>query len=316
MLSIDVVIPTYNGWELTESCLRHLQQQAVPHRVIVSDNASRDGTPTHIRRSWPEATLVETGGNLGFAVACNRGAMAGEGDVIVLLNNDVDARPDFLEKLIAPLEADERVGSVAALLLVPGEELIDSIGLAADPTLSGFPRLAGRPASQAGTEQPTVVGPSGGAAAYRRTAWEEVGGLDEAIFIYSEDLDLALRLRGAGWEARTAPDAVGVHLGSATMVHRSSFQREKGGWARGYLLRRYGLLGSRAGPRALLTEALVVVGDAVISRDLTALRSRISGWKAGASKPRHAPPPREAIAREITLRESIRLRRGVYSGAG
>ena len=312
MPSIDVVIPTYNGWELTESCLRHLQRQTVPHRVIIADNASPDGTAQKVRDEWPDVTLVETGGNHGFAIACNRGAEAGDGDIVVLLNNDVDARPDFLERLVAPFEDDDRVGSVAALLLVPGEELIDSIGLTVDPTLSGFPRLSGRPVAEAGSEKPTLVGPSGGAAAYRRPAWEAAGGLDEAIFIYSEDLDLAVRLRSAGWEARTAPDSIGVHYGSQTMVHRSAFQREKGGWARGYLMRRYGVLRSRAGLRALLVEAIVVVGDLVISRDLTALKARIAGWRAGAGKPRHPRPPRESIASEIGLWQSIQLRRGVY----
>ena len=312
MPSIDVVIPTYNGWELTESCLRHLERQTVPHRVIVSDNDSPDGTAQKVRDEWPDVTVVETGGNLGFPAACNRGAEAGDGEIVVLLNNDVDARPDFLERLVAPFE-DERVGSVAGLLLVPGEELIDSIGLAVDPTLSGFPRLSGRPAAEAASERPVLVGPSGGAAAYRREAWEAAGGLDEAIFIYSEDLDLAMRLRTAGWEARTAPDAVGVHYGSQTMVHRSAFQREKGGWARGYLMRRYGVLRTRAGLRALLVEAVVVAADAVISRDLTALRSRIAGWRAGKGEPRRALPPRDSVATEIGLWQSIQLRRGVYA---
>ena len=312
MPSIDVVIPTYNGWELTESCLRHLEKQTVPHRVIVSDNDSPDGTAQKVRDEWPDVAVVETGGNLGFPVACNRGAEAGGGDIVVLLNNDVDARPDFLERLVAPFE-DERVGSVAGLLLVPGEELIDSIGLAVDPTLSGFPRLSGRPVAEAASERPVLVGPSGGAAAYRREAWEAAGGLDEAIFIYSEDLDLAMRLRTAGWEARAAPDAVGVHYGSQTMVHRSAFQREKGGWARGYLMRRYGVLRTRAGLRALLVEAIVVAADAVISRDLTALKSRIAGWRAGKGKPRRALPPRDSVATEIGLWQSIQLRRGVYA---
>ena len=72
-LSIDVVIPTYNGWELTESCLRHLARQTLPHTVVVADNASTDGTPERLRTAFPDAKLVEIGDNLGFAVATNRG---------------------------------------------------------------------------------------------------------------------------------------------------------------------------------------------------------------------------------------------------
>ena len=105
----------------------------------------------------------------------------------MLLNNDVDARPDFLEQLVAPLAEDPQLGSVAALMLQPGERLIDSAGLAADATLAGFPRLQGLDVGEARRERPMLAGPAGTAAAYRRSAWEQVGGLDEAIFAYMED---------------------------------------------------------------------------------------------------------------------------------
>src|SRR5438270_781687 len=81
-----------------------------------------------------------------------------------------------------------------------------------------------------------LAGPAGTAAAYRRRALEQVGGLDESIFAYMEDFDLALRLRSGGWEAVLASDAVGVHLGSATHGHRSAWQRRHGGFGRGYML--------------------------------------------------------------------------------
>ena len=79
-----------------------------------------------------------------------------------------------------------------------------------------------------------TLGPAGAAAAYRRTAWEQVGGMDERIFAYMEDFDLALRLRAAGWRTVAAPDARGVHLGSASHGHRSASQRSHGGFGRGY----------------------------------------------------------------------------------
>ena len=166
-------------------------------------------------RTFQMSRLVELGGNLGFAAACNRGIAAGEAEIVVLLNNDVECSATFLEHLVAPF-ADERVGLVAGSLVRPGEHELDSVGITADCTLAGFARLQGRPVADAAAAQPVLVGPSGGAAAYRRVAWEAAGGLDEKIFFYSEDLDLALRLRSAGWTTAAAPDAVGVHFGSAT----------------------------------------------------------------------------------------------------
>jgi N-acetylglucosaminyl-diphospho-decaprenol L-rhamnosyltransferase len=228
---------------------------------------------------------------------------------------------------VAPFVARARLGSVAALLLRPGELEIDSAGLVADRTLAGFPRFHGQPPSAvlsaAGTE-PALTGPAGAAAAFRRAAWVQVGGLDESIFAYLEDLDLALRLRAAGWETSLALDAVALHVGSATLGHRSAEQRRKIGHARGYLLRRYGVLSSRTAPRALLTEAIVAAGDALFARDLQAVAGRLEGWRAAApARPRQAAsagratperpfPPPEAIDPRIGFLDSLRLRRGIY----
>jgi N-acetylglucosaminyl-diphospho-decaprenol L-rhamnosyltransferase len=313
--AIDVVIPVHNRWELTESCLRHLQAQTVLNTVIVCDNDSTDGTPERLRNEFPEVRLVQLDRNLGFPAACNRGVEAGAGEIVVLLNNDVDCRPDFLERIVAPFHGDEILGSVAALLLKPGEEVIDSFGLTADVTLAGYPRLRDFPVEAAQTVDPVLIGPLGGAGAYRRAAWEEVGGLDEGVFIYGEDVELSLRLRAAGWSTAGAADAIAVHIGSATMATRSSRQRYEGGFARGYFLRRYGVLRSRVGPRAALTEAAVVIGDALLfSHDLVALRGRIAGWRAAGRSSRRPRPPAGSIDRSITFLDSLRLRVGVYTG--
>jgi N-acetylglucosaminyl-diphospho-decaprenol L-rhamnosyltransferase len=312
-VSVDVVVPSHNGWALTESCLAHLQAQTLPHTVIVCDNGSDDGTPEHVRTRFPDVRLLELGANLGFPAACNRGIRAGSGEIVVLLNNDVDCRPDFLERVIAPFE-NGRVGSVAALLVKPGERAIESFGLTVDVTLAGYPRLRELPVGEAQKAYPVLVGPSGAAGAYRRRAWEEVGGLDEGVFIYGEDVDLALRFRAAGWSTAAAEDAVAVHMGSATMGLRSGWQRFQGGFARGYFLRRYGVLRSRVAGRALATEAIVVLGDALVfSHDLAAARGRIAGWRAAAGKPRRVWPPDEAIDRAITFADSLRVRFGVYT---
>jgi GT2 family glycosyltransferase len=311
--SVDVVVPVHNHWHLTESCLAHLRAQTLPHRVVVCDNGSGDGTPERLRASFPDAQVVELGANLGFSAACNRGVRAGGGEIVVLLNNDVDCRQDFLERLVAPFDDDRRLGSVAPLMLKPGAERVESFGLAADPTLAGFPRLRGAPTRGAGASRAVLIGPSGAAGAYRREAWEAVGGLDEGVFSYGEDVDLALRLRAAGWTTAGAPDAVAVHVGSATAARRSAWQRYQAGFSRGYFLRRYGILQSSVGLRAATTEAIVVLGDALFfSHDLAALRGRVAGWRAADGVPRNQAPQQEALD-SITFRESLRLRFDVFT---
>jgi GT2 family glycosyltransferase len=329
---IDVVVPVYERYELTRSCLQHLARQSAPHRVIAVDDGSRDGSVEHLRREWPRVTVLELGSNGGYTSAVNHGVGAGEGQYVVLLNNDVQLRPDCLERLVAPLQRDPRVGSVASLMLAPGERAIDSFGVSADATLAGFARMQGlapMPSPALATtngvhthdptdtndpaptpDSPVLTGPEGTAGAYRRTAWEQVGGLDEGIAAYMEILDLALRLQSAGWRTAQAPDAVGVHLGSASYGQRSPTQRRLAGFSRGYLLRRYGVLRGPSAPRALLTEALVVGGDAALCRDLEALRGRLAGWRAARGRERRPWPPAEAIDQSISLRKSLALRRG------
>ncbi len=307
--SIDVVVPVHDHYALTCECLAHLARQTAAHRAIVVDDGSSDGTPDRLRRDWPEVTVIELGANYGYTKAVNRGVSAGAGEHLVLLNNDVRLHPDCLELLVAPLHDEPRVGSVAATMLTPGETRIDSVGVTADATLAGFARLQGRPIADAKSPDPVLTGPEGTAGAYRRIAWEQVGGLDETIVAYMEILDLALRLRTAGWVATSAPEARGVHLGSSTYGRRSARQRRMAGFSRGYLLRRYGVLRSRAGARTLLTETAVVAGDLAVCHDLQALRGRMQGWRAGAGLQRHARPPDEAIDRSISLWKSLRLRR-------
>jgi N-acetylglucosaminyl-diphospho-decaprenol L-rhamnosyltransferase len=311
-LSIDVVVVAYDHYELTDSCLRHLAQQTVPHRVQLVDNGSTDGTAQRLARDWPAVSVQSLATNSAFSTACNRGVAMGDGDVVVLINNDVDCHPDFLERLVARLEADPQVGSVAPLSVQPGEQRIDSFGMAADPTLAAFQRLRGRPVGEASEPGLVLTGPAGAVAAYRRAAWEQIGGLNEDLFAYMEDFDLALRLRTAGWRCAPAPDAVGVHLGSATHGDRSSRQRWHGGFGRGYMLRRYGVLRTRSAARTLLTELIVVAGDLVISRDVAALKGRLAGWRAARGCDRLPPPPPEAIDSAISLWRSLQLRRGVY----
>jgi N-acetylglucosaminyl-diphospho-decaprenol L-rhamnosyltransferase len=313
--SVDVVVVVHNHYELTRSCLSHLRAQTIDHRVIVVDNGSTDDTRARLRSEWPEVHLECSNENKSFPRACNRGAAAGSGEIVVLLNNDVDCRPDYLARLVSPLQ-DPTVGSVAALLLQRDGERIDGIGFMIDVTLSAFSRHQGLPSAEAAKVTPPLLGPGGGAAAYRRAAWEQVEGLDEALLFYMEDVDLAVRLRLAGWRSVAEPNAVAVHLRSGSFGDRPVAQRRYGAFGRGYMLRRYGLLRGRSAVRTLSTEIIVVLGDMFISRDLASLSGRIAGWRAARTRPRLRLPPAESIDTTIGFRDSLTLRWHVYAARG
>jgi GT2 family glycosyltransferase len=230
----------------------------------------------------------------------NAGARAGDGDVLVLVNDDVELEPGALAALLEPLKA-ERVGMVAGLSTIPGTDLVDGFGIELDVTLAAYNRLRHRrPDDVPGA----LLGPSGGLAAYRRRAFEEVGGFDERLFAYGEDVDLALRLRLAGWETAAGSTARGVHLGGASFGVDSPRQRFLAGFARAFLLRRYGVLRGRHAIRALLVEALVVAAGLVRGRTLAHVRGRSAGWRAARGE--RLPVPPGAVDPGITLPEALR----------
>jgi N-acetylglucosaminyl-diphospho-decaprenol L-rhamnosyltransferase len=300
-VTADVVVVTFNGREVLASCLERLRAQTHPHALIVVDNGSSDGSSELVRERFPEATLVALPENRGFGRGVAAGVAAGRGEAIVLLNDDVEVEPRFVEAIVAPLETDPGVGMVAGLTTIPGTDLVDGFGIELDVTLAAYNRLRRRPLG----ETPGVLAmPSGGAAAYRRTAFEAAGGFDDALFAYGEDVDLGLRLRAAGWRTAAAPGARGVHLGGATAGVDSPAQRRLAGFARGFLLRRYGVLRSTAAPRALLVDSLVVAWGLVRFRTAIPLRARLAGWRAAGATRMRADP--SGIDRSITLREALR----------
>jgi N-acetylglucosaminyl-diphospho-decaprenol L-rhamnosyltransferase len=105
-----------------------------------------------------------------------------------------------------------------------------------------------------------------------------------------------------------AHDARAIHLGSATAGRGSAPQRRHAAAARGYLLRRYGVLHGRRAPRALATEAIVVAGDAVLSHDLSALRGRLAGGRAAHRIVQRALPG-DGLDPTIGFLRSLRLRK-------
>ncbi|HEY6779381.1 MAG TPA: glycosyltransferase family 2 protein [Thermoleophilaceae bacterium] len=307
-LTVDVAVVAYRHWELTQSCLAHLAVQTREHTVYLCDNGCDEGTAERVRKEFPHVRVLRFERNMPYPAACNGNVAAGTGDVVVTMNNDVDARPDFLERLVAPLEVDPGVGSVAPLLLRPGGETVDSWGFVADRTLAPFARWQGHQPTRVHIAAPVMIGVGGSAGAFRRVAWEQIGGMDETISAYYEDFELGLRLCAAGWAAVPVPDAVAVHVGSATFGHRSDLARHRGGFGRGYLLRRYGVLRSRAALRTLVTEAILVAADVAFSRDTIALRGRIAGWRAGGGRPSLPRPTAAQLEQRISFVDSLRMR--------
>jgi GT2 family glycosyltransferase len=188
------------------------------------------------------------------------------------------------------------------VLIDPETGLIDAAGVEVDSGLAGYAYLGGSAPTAAEGPPDGMLGPCGGAAAYRRSAFEAAGGFDERIFAYSEDLELALRLRAAGWRCVLAPGARGLHLGSATLGARTREQARHAAYSRGYVVGRY-----RVGFGWVAVELAVALANVVLLRSFAPLRDRVAGWRKGRSHPAR-PVPEDAVSPALTGPRALRRR--------
>jgi N-acetylglucosaminyl-diphospho-decaprenol L-rhamnosyltransferase len=237
MTSIGIVIVSFNTRELLRGCLESLRDCALVSRVVVVDNASRDGSAEMVRVAFPGVELAALTENLGFAAGTNAGLrhlldiVSQSFDYVLLLNPDTVVHPGAIEALVAFLEAHPRVGAVGPRLL----NLDGTVQLAAFrfPTLAMtaldlFPpgevlpgRLYnswwhGRYPAETTAEAPFPIDhPLGACILARRAVVEQVGLLDERFFMYAEEVDWCFRIRAAGWAIWQEPRARVTHVGGA-----------------------------------------------------------------------------------------------------
>ncbi len=246
---VDVVIVSFNNLAFIDECLNSLESQTYPHELttlIVVDNCSTDGSVEHIRRIHPHVTLVERQSNGGFGAGVNAGIAHGTGEVVVLLNSDARAHPDFISELVGSLSSSDRIAAATAKIILDGTfersadyeaefiahdgqawkraghgaTLLNSTGIQITRSGNGRDRDWLHPVD--GPESsPEVFGFSGGGAALRRSALDDVGFFDERLFMYYEDTDLSWRMRLAGWEIRYASSAIVFHQHAASSDARS-----------------------------------------------------------------------------------------------
>jgi GT2 family glycosyltransferase len=234
---VGIVIVNWNTRDLLRGCLRSLaaSEPSVKRRVVVVDNASSDNSAAMVRTEFPEVTVLENAQNIGYAAANNLGLrQLGFGQpcapdaprYALLLNPDTELPPDALRAMIARLDADPKIGAGGPRLVLPNGKL-DLACRRSFPTpevamwrmlgLSKlFPksRLFGRYNltyldEHLETEVDCVVGAF---MMVRREAIARVGLLDEAFWMYGEDIDWAYRIKQDGWKILYYPKVTVLHI--------------------------------------------------------------------------------------------------------
>jgi hypothetical protein len=233
---LSIIIVSWNVRELLIRCLTALSSEevrgALRVEIIVVDNASTDGS-AEAARAFPGVRLIANRRNLGYGRANNQGFQAARGSYLMVLNPDTVPQPGSLEALVEFAEAQPKAGIVAPRLLnadmtVQAAAFHFPTLLMASIDLFPLPRIVpgrvrrwlaesplnGRYPGEAKAAQPFRIDhPLGACMLISRRAYECVGGFDPAIFMYSEEVDLAVRFAKAGWGCWQVPSARVVHLG-------------------------------------------------------------------------------------------------------
>ena len=145
-LRVSVVIVSWNHRHLLPACLDALYAQTYsPVDLTIVDNGSADGSPQWITDHAPAVRLWPFDRNLGFCAAFDWGAQHSDGELLLSLNADVTARPDFVSQLVQALGDDSRIGMAVPKLLRAADPLVlDSTGLFVDVRRRPYDRGQGQ----------------------------------------------------------------------------------------------------------------------------------------------------------------------------
>lgn len=248
---VSIHIVAWNSMDFIPELLKSIFAQTyADFNVLIVDNASDDGLEPFVRAHYPQAMILRNARNLGFATAHNQavryaidhwGKDVLDDRYVLVTNPDVILSPTFLENLMKGVAEEPTAGSYQGKLLLAFREnmqdealaetvcseRIDSTGLRMHRDRTFSDRGAGELDTSQYDQARDIFGPTGALALYRASALDAVKLGDECFdvdfFAYKEDVDLAWRLRHAGYASRYVPEAVAYH-------HRGMFGNEKMGW--------------------------------------------------------------------------------------
>jgi len=253
---VSAVVVNHEAGEALITCVASLRAEGVVE-VTVVDNASSDRSTEALGDADDDVRLVQTGTNLGYGAAANRGIALSGSELVLVSNPDVAVHRGALAALVDVLEADPTLAIAGPLVLEADgtrypsarrfPSLVDAAGHALLGDLAPDNRFTRRYRMGYGDvdTRTEVDWVSGACFLARRKALEELGGFDESYFMYAEDADLCWRARRAGWGVVYVPEAVVTHLQGVSTArrpyrmlaahHRSVFRfavRTEQGWRR------------------------------------------------------------------------------------
>lgn len=254
MVGLSVVIVTFNSATDIARALPPLTAQlGEGDELVLVDNGSSDASAEVAAELAPGAKVIRAEGNEGFAGACNRGAAAASGELLLMLNPDTEVAPGFVEAIRLPAEQG-RWAAWMGLATRGGGELINTRGNVVHFMGFSWAGGDGRPVAEAPSAPAEVACLSGVCLAIPRATWRRLGGFPAEFFSYHEDTDLSMRLRLDGGRLGLEPKARVEHSYAFAKPGKQKWRHlERNRWA--YVLRDYpGPLLALVMPAMLLTE--------------------------------------------------------------
>lgn len=221
MQEVSVIIPNFNGMAYLDGVLSGLECQTVRNfEVILVDNGSSDGSCAFVASSYPWVHMIELPENFGFCKAVNEGIKASRAPYVLLLNNDIEVTPDFIEEMLAAIRRHKKAFSCAARMIqFHDRDRLDDAGNYYCALGWAYARGKGKDIHTCEKEE-KIFASCAGAAIYRRKIFGKIGYFDEEHFAYLEDMDVGYRARINGYENWYAPKAMVYHVGSGTSGSR------------------------------------------------------------------------------------------------
>ncbi len=230
MTTISIIIPVWNGRHLLAACLASLEPERLRDgarpELIAVDNGSVDGSADWVAANAPHVHLLRHQNNLGFGGGCNHGLRVAQGDLLVLLNQDAQVYPGWLQALEHTFD-NANVGIAGCKIFYPDGKTLQHAGGWIEWPM-GYGHHFGHHAAETGAwdiAQP-VEWVTGAAMAIRRTVYTATGELDEEFWPgYFEDVDYCLRAKAQGFETWYAPSAMLQHQESASISDKLELHR-------------------------------------------------------------------------------------------
>jgi GT2 family glycosyltransferase len=223
---VSIIIVSWNALPLLRQCLPSVVATDYPElEIVLADNASTDGSAEWVRQTFPQVKIVRHPENWRFCRGNNEALPHATGELVLLLNNDVEVPPGWLRPLVAEMMADDRVAAVQPKLLQHADRTRFEYAGASGGFLDsfGYPFTRGRlfftlePDEGQYDDARDILWASGAALLLRRRAIDEVGLFDERFVMHMEEIDLCWRLWRAGWRVRVAPASTVYHIGGASL---------------------------------------------------------------------------------------------------